>query len=102
MIKYLKEKTLMVNLIYVKPVSKKVISRLVLPYIGDEVYSFRNTAAQNLQRWPQSFEKQGIAKTFPKLTPPRFITRGGTLAAVAMTMPLVTGAGVEYLTDDWH
>ena len=90
----------MVNLIDVKPVSKKVISRLVLPYIGDEVYKSRNHAAQNLQRLPQSFEKQQIAKTFPKPTPPRFITRGGTLAAVAMTMLLVIGAGVEYLADN--
>ena len=96
MIKYSKKKTLMVNLIYVKPVSKKVISRLVLPYIGDEVYPFRNTAAQNFQCWPQSFEKQKIAKTSPKLTPPRFTTLGGTLAAVAMTMLLVTVAGVKY------
>ena len=46
MIKYLKKKTLMVNLIHVKPVSIQVISRLVLPYIGDEVYKYRNHAAQ--------------------------------------------------------
>ena len=59
MIKYLKEKTLMVNMINMKPVFTQVISRLVLPYIGDEVYPFWNTAAKNLQRWPQSFEKQG-------------------------------------------
>ena len=96
MIKYLKNETLMVNMINMKPVFTQVISRLVLPYIGDEVYPFRNTAAQNLQRWPQSFEKQEIANTFPKPTPPRFITPVGTLVAAAMTMLLVTVAGVKY------
>ena len=92
----------MVNMINMKPVLTQVISRLVLPYIGDEVYPFRNTAAHNLQRWPQSFEKQEIANTFPKPTPPRFTTPVGTRAAVAMTMLLVTGAGVEYLADNLH
>ena len=89
-------------MINMKPVFTQVISRLVLPYIGDEVYPFRNTAAHNLQRWPQSFEKQEIANTFPKPTPPRFTTPVGTRAAVAMTMLLVTGAGVEYLADNLH
>ena len=36
----------MANMINMKPVFTQVISRLVLPYIGDEVYKYRNHAAQ--------------------------------------------------------